>query len=435
TLLVDDDELAVSDLAVERRADEVEGARLRRDHAIAPEPTEAERAEPVRVTERHQLPLGERDDGERTLESRHGRRDRVLERRGIVGDQRRDQLAVGGRVQRDVLRVELFAQLRRVDQVAVVAERDRADASVLNERLRVRPLRRARGRVAVVADRDLYLQAAQLLLVEDLAHEPEVAQRREASVVGDGDSGRLLPTVLKREEAEVRQPGHVPAGRVNAEDPAHQGTWPIWTKPFEPSLVTWEGAMARTAAPRRGSSGRSTSASSPPLHPAASASACASPPAPTSCARPSSGAAFQRKRISAASAASESSGATASRTASPERQRDGTKRTSGTSPTQPTTGVGGIGRPSVSLYSETLPETTGMPSASAAWAIPSIACASSQPISGFSGLAKLRQSVKASGRPPAQATLRAASSTAPAPAAKGSSSPIRGPSSETASPR
>ena len=36
-----------------------------------------------------------------------------------------------------------------------------------------------------------------------------------------------------------------------------------------------------------------------------------------------------------------------------------------------------------------------MPSASAAWAMPSIASASSQPISGFSGLPKFRQSVSA----------------------------------------
>src|SRR3954453_20019168 len=68
-----------------------------------------------------------------------------------------------------------------------------------------------------------------------------------------------------------------------------------------------------------------------------------------------------------------------------------------------------------------------MPSASAAWAMPSIACASSYAIAGFSGLPKLRQSVRPSGSPPAQATLRAAPSTACTPAAKGSGSSGRGP--------
>ena len=69
-------------------------------------------------------------------------------------------------------------------------------------------------------------------------------------------------------------------------------------------------------------------------------------------------------------------------------------------------------------------------------AIPSIASASSHAISGFSGLPKLRQSVRASGSPPAQATFRAASSTASAPPVRGSSDASRPwPSSETASPR
>src|SRR5919197_481904 len=78
----------------------------------------------------------------------------------------------------------------------------------------------------------------------------------------------------------------------------------------------------------------------------------------------------------------------------------------------------------------------GMPSASAAAASPSIASSSSHAISGFSGLPKLRQSVSASGSPPAHATLRAASSTAVMPAARGSSRAAGpGPSSETASPR
>src|SRR3954467_3362057 len=68
-----------------------------------------------------------------------------------------------------------------------------------------------------------------------------------------------------------------------------------------------------------------------------------------------------------------------------------------------------------------------MPSASAACAIASIACASSNAISGFSGLPKLRQSVRPSGSPPAHATLRAAPSTASTPAPTGADSPPRWP--------
>ena len=44
----------------------------------------------------------------------------------------------------------------------------------------------------------------------------------EPPAVGDGDAGRLLPAVLEREEAEVRDARDVTLGRANAEDAAHQ---------------------------------------------------------------------------------------------------------------------------------------------------------------------------------------------------------------------
>ena len=132
-------------------------------------------------------------------------------------------------MQRGAGGAQLLAQRVRVDEVPVVAERDGARAPVLDERLRVRPLRRARGRVARVPDRDLPLQRVQLLLVEDLRDEPEVAERRQPPLLGDRDAGRLLPAVLEREEPEVREPRDVAVGRVHAEDAAHQRTWPIWT--------------------------------------------------------------------------------------------------------------------------------------------------------------------------------------------------------------
>src|SRR5207244_8432228 len=91
--------------------------------------------------------------------------------------------------------------------------------------------------------------------------------------------------------------------------------------------------------------------------------------------------------------------------------------------------------PSVPLYGDALPEPPGTPSASAAGEIPSIASASSAATTGFSGLPKLRQSVSPSGRPPTQATLRAAPSTAWAPAAAALRQPGGGPCSETARPR
>ena len=73
-----------------------------------------------------------------------------------------------------------------------------------------------------MADRDLALEAAQLLLVEDLRDEAHVAQHGEPPEIGDGDARRLLPAVLEREQAEEGDARDVTLGGANAEYPAHQ---------------------------------------------------------------------------------------------------------------------------------------------------------------------------------------------------------------------
>ena len=222
TPCVGDDELARRDLAHEFGAHEVERARLGREDKVLLQAADHERPEAVRVAEPDQPSLRERDDGIGALEPTHRVRHGLLEGSGVVCDQCGDQLAVGRRAEWDAVLAEPVPQLADVDQVAVVAQCHRACPAVLHERLRVRPLRRAGRRVARVADRDLAAKAAELLLVEDLGDEPEVAQRRQPPVLGDGDARRLLPAVLQREQAEVRQPRHVTVGGVDAEDAAHR---------------------------------------------------------------------------------------------------------------------------------------------------------------------------------------------------------------------
>ena len=110
-----------------------------------------------------------------------------------------------------------------------MAERDGANAPVVEERLCVLPRVAAGRRVARVADRQLAVQAGEASLVEHLRHEAEVAQRGQPAVLADGDPRRLLAAVLQRVEAEVREPGDVTAGRPHAEDAAHQATRPSST--------------------------------------------------------------------------------------------------------------------------------------------------------------------------------------------------------------
>src|SRR5579859_3839878 len=113
----------------------------------------------------------------------------------------------------------------------------------MHQRLRVLPRVRAGGRVAVVADRELSGEAVQLLLVEHLRDEAEVAQHGEPALVRHGDSGRLLPAVLKRHQPEVREPRDVALRRPDAKDAAHQ-TVPSSTTSGQSSAVP--GANATT---------------------------------------------------------------------------------------------------------------------------------------------------------------------------------------------
>ena len=114
---------------------------------------------------------------------------------------------------------ELGVQLDRVDQVAVVRERDLALVRAV-DRLGVLPGRGARRRVAHVADRHRAGERLELALVEDLRHEAEVAHGHDVAALAGGDAGGLLPAVLEREEREVGEPGDFRLGCEHAEDAA-----------------------------------------------------------------------------------------------------------------------------------------------------------------------------------------------------------------------
>ena len=71
-----------------------------------------------------------------------------------------------------------------------------------------------------MADRQLALQRAQLLLVEDLRHEPDVAHGHDLTVAAHGDPRRLLTPVLERKQGEVGEARHVVLRRIDAENAA-----------------------------------------------------------------------------------------------------------------------------------------------------------------------------------------------------------------------
>src|SRR5581483_7359651 len=132
----------------------------------------------------------------------------------------RDHLGVAARRERHALLLELRAHLLRVDDVAVVAERQLAVRAADAERLRVAGVAGACGRVAGGSDREPPGQVAQVVLVEDLRDEPHAGLEVEGSGVGCRDAGALLPAVLQGVEAEERDAGDIFLGRVDAEDAA-----------------------------------------------------------------------------------------------------------------------------------------------------------------------------------------------------------------------
>ena len=201
-------------------AKDVERAALRRDAVVVAEPPEREWAQPSRVAERDHGFLGHHHGRERALEARHHVGDGLLDPVRLVGGEKRgDDLRVRGAAQLHALLDELGVQLHGVDQVAVVRQRDLA-AVRAPYGLRVLPRVRSRGRVANVPDGHLALERLQLLLVEDLGHEPHVAHGHDLAGVRRRDPGRFLAAMLQGEQREVGEPGDVALRREDAEDTA-----------------------------------------------------------------------------------------------------------------------------------------------------------------------------------------------------------------------
>ena len=149
----------------------------------------------------------------------------------MVGEQRGDQAGVVGRgldvtgVQRQLALgvgevLDQLAQLVGVDQVAVVAERDRAVRGGAERRLGVLPGAGPGRGVAGVADREVALERVQGGLVEDLRDQAHVLVDEDLAAVADRDAGRLLAAVLEGVETEVGELGDVLAGGPDAEDAA-----------------------------------------------------------------------------------------------------------------------------------------------------------------------------------------------------------------------
>ena len=115
---------------------------------------------------------------------------------------------------------EVEPQLGRIDDVAVVGQREVARVVVEEEGLDVLQAAAPRRRVADVADGHAALQPGELLALEDLRHEPAaLVAAKLARVIDADDTAPLLPAVLQRMQPVVGQRGGL-LGTVDAEHAA-----------------------------------------------------------------------------------------------------------------------------------------------------------------------------------------------------------------------
>ena len=130
-------------------------------------------------------------------------------------EQMDDDLGVAVGLEDGAFADQRVAQLAGVHEIAVVANRELAVDAVDDDRLRIRELALAGGRVADVPDGELARQRRQRLGVERLVDVPHRLAVTDLDSVGRGDPRALLSAMLQRVQPEV---GEVRGLRV-AEDP------------------------------------------------------------------------------------------------------------------------------------------------------------------------------------------------------------------------
>ena len=115
--------------------DQVQGAALRREDIGAVFPADAERPEPVGITEAEDLAFAHEHDRERALDT--AQRRKHASRVARLRQQVQDDLAINRGLKDGALAFEFLPQLGGVDQIAVMTDRDLPATGIDDKRLRV----------------------------------------------------------------------------------------------------------------------------------------------------------------------------------------------------------------------------------------------------------------------------------------------------------
>ena len=295
---LEDHHLARLDVAHVLRADDVEGRRLGRQAparggvVVAPQAVTAVARIDRGQAPQHEWPEAERiahaDDAalvedDQAVRAAHPRQhlaqglDRV--RRRLVRKERGQQLRVRRGRQARPAALEQLEQVARVDQIAVVADRERPARSQPVGRLGVLPDRRPGRRVAAMGDGQLAAQARQPALVEDRADHPEVLVEHQLLAVADRQPGRFLAAVLQGEQAERGDRRGIGRLGTRQHDPEHATHQEGVSQP-RARASPWSHACrrSRTGTSRRSATPPPRSSTAPPIPAALSSIRRRSPP-------------------------------------------------------------------------------------------------------------------------------------------------------------
>ena len=205
---IDDDHLAGIDLANIFGAHQVERTGLRRHDRRAVQIAEHQRPKALRIAHRDHRIFGQHHQRIRAAHLRQ-RLGNPLGQRGCV--RRRDQmnhhLTVRRRLEDRAGGLEPFAQLGEIYEITVVRQRQTAARILDHQRLAVADRRRAGRRVAVMPDRAGAFELLDDRVVENVGDQAHPAMGDQGLAVGRDDARGLLPAMLLRIEAEVREVG------------------------------------------------------------------------------------------------------------------------------------------------------------------------------------------------------------------------------------
>ncbi len=205
-VFVEDQHLAILDVADILGADDIERAGFRGEDRTAVELAQHQRPDAERIARADEFLVGETDKSVGALEYAQTFDEAIDEAIAVrASHQMQDDLGVGGRLHHRAFADQLAAQCQAVGQIAIMADSKAAGIELGEQRLHVAQDGFAGGRIADMADGGVAGEPVDHLPPREcVADQPEAAFGMETGAVERDDAGGLLAAMLQCMEAERR---------------------------------------------------------------------------------------------------------------------------------------------------------------------------------------------------------------------------------------